>query len=168
VSTKIDGGYERELKHDGVRSALKVSADLPEIYDKLVQRFPEAYNKAGGSFGRITAVKMYDAEKAKEQNPKYLRRPPRSPFYDAEMAYTCPDGFVVPLLFGMRALIETKNGSVFWKHDAEEFLKKNLVEVMKSYKLVIELGDFDPQKVGKNISAYEFAESAISAVLARQ
>ena len=37
---------------------------------------------------------------------------------------------------------------------------------MRSYKLVIELGDFDPQKVGKNISAYQFAESAISAVLA--
>lgn len=167
VSTKIDGGYERELKHDGVRSALKVSADLPEIYDKLVQRFPDAYNKAGGSFGRISAVKMFDPEKIKEQNPKYLRRPPRSPFYDVEMAYTCPDGFVVPLLYGMRALLGTKNGTVYWQTDVEAFLKKHLGEVMKSYKLVIELGDWDPQKVGKNISAYEFAESAVSAVLAR-
>lgn len=167
VSSKIDGGYERELKHDGVRSALKVSADLPKIYDELVQRFPDAYNKAGGSFGRISAVKMYDPEKVKEQNPKYLRRPPRSHFYDKELSYTCPDGFVVPLLFGMRALLGVKNGAVYWVHEPEAFLRQHLVEVMKSYKLVIELGDWDPQRVGKNISAYEFAESAISAVLAR-
>jgi hypothetical protein len=39
---------------------------------------------------------------------------------------------------------------------------------MRSYKLVIELGDFDPQKVGKNISAYQFAESTVGAVLANQ
>ncbi len=166
VSDQIEGGYERKLEHPSVLSALKVGATLPDVFDEIVMRFPEAYNKAGGSFGRITAVKMHDPEKAKE-NKKYLRTSPRSPFYQKDMAYTCPDGFVVPFLYGMRALMQADNkGIVTWRHDPIEFLDKHMIAAMRSYKLVIELGDFDPQKVGKNISAYQFAESAIGAVLA--
>ncbi len=167
VSSKVEGGYERQLQCESIRSALRVGASLPDMYDQLVRQFPEAYNKAGGSFGRITAVKMFDAEKAKEKNKKYLRKKPRSPFYGREMLYTCPDGFVVPFLYGMRALMQVDGqGLVSWRHDPTAFLNSRLVEVMRSYKLVIELGDFDPQKVGKNISAYQFAESAVSATLA--
>lgn len=166
VSSKIEGGYERRLESESVRSALRVGANMPDIYDQLVRQFPEAYNKAGGSFGRISAVKMYDPEKAKEKNPKYLRKMPHSPFYGREMSYTCPDGFVVPLLYGMRALIQVnRDGIVTWRRDPTDFLVSHLVDVMRSYKLVLELGTFDPQKVGKNISAYQFAESTISAVL---
>ena len=168
VSAKVEGGYERELKNESIRSALRVSASLPDVCDQLVRQFPDAYNKAGGSFGRITAVKMFDEEKAKENNKKYLRKKPRSPFYSREMLYTCPDGFVVPFLYGMRALMQVSSeGIVSWSHDPFAFLGTHMVEVMRSYKLVIELGDFDPQKVGKNISAYQFAESAISAVLTK-
>ena len=166
VSTKVEGGYERKLENESVRSALRIGANLPDVYDQLVRQFPEAYNKAGGSFGRITAVRMYDSEKAKE-NKKYLKKKPHSPFYGREMSYTCPDGFVVPFLYGMRALMQVDDkGLVSWRHDPTAFLASRLVEVMRSYKLVIELGDFDPQKVGKNISAYQFAESTISAALA--
>ena len=167
ISSKVEGGYERELKCESVRSALRVGASLPDIYDQLVRQFPEAYNKAGGSFGRITAVRMFDSEKAKEKQKKYLRKKPRSPFYGREMSYTCPDGFVVPFLYGMRALMHVDgHGIISWRHDPTAFLASRLVEVMRSYKLAIELGDFDPQKVGKNISAYQFAESTISAALA--
>ncbi len=167
VSSKVEGGYERELNSESVRSALRVGATLPDVYDQLVRQFPEAYNKAGGSFGRITAVKMFDADKAAEKNKKYLRKKPRSPFYGREMMYTCPDGFVLPFLYGLRALMQVdERGIVSWRHDPTAFLANRLVEVMRSYKLVIELGDFDPQKVGKNISAYQFAESAIAASLA--
>jgi hypothetical protein len=167
ISSKVEGGYERLLEDESVRSALRITATLPEVYDQLVRKFPDAYNKAGGSFGRITAVRMYDPDKA-GGNKKYLRTKPRSPFFDHDMSYTCPDGFVVPFLFGMRALMKVGgDGQVSWKHDPLQFLSTHLVEVMRSYKLVIELGDFDPQKVGKNISAYQFAESAITAILAR-
>jgi hypothetical protein len=167
VSSKVEGGYDRTLENESVRSALRVGASMPDVCDQLVRAFPKAYNDAGGSFGRISAVKMYDEEKAKEKNPKYLRRKPRSPFYGREMFYTCPDGFVVPFLYGMRALMQTNSdGILTWRHDPTDFLTNHLVEALQSYRLVIELGDFDPQKVGKNISAYQFAESAIAAVLA--
>lgn len=166
VSSQVQGGYERKLEDESVRSALRITGTIPEIYDELVARFPDAYNKAGGSYGRITAVRMYDPEKVADKNPKYLKRKPETPFFGRPITYTCPDGFLVPFLFGMRALLTVDaDGIVTWKRDPLRFLKDNLLEAMKSYRLVLELGDFDPQKVGKNISAYQFAESAIAAVL---
>lgn len=168
VSSKVEGGYERQLENESVRSALRASARLPELYDYVIRHFPESYNGAGGSFGRISAVKMYDPEKAKEKNSKYLRRMPRSPFFKAEMRYTCPDGFVVPLLYGLRALLSIDaEDRVTWRQDPIAFLDRHMEEIMRSYRLVLELGDFDPQKVGKNISAYQFAESAVSATMAK-
>lgn len=165
VSSATEGGYAVEIHNQSVKSALKVTGVLPELYDLLYEEMPVAYNKAGGSFGRITAVKLYDPEKAGEKTPKYLRVQPTTPFFQRPVGYTCPDGFIVPLLYGLRALLDVdKDGLVSWKTNPQAFLSKYLVEIMKSYKLVIEMAQFDPQKVGKNISAYEFAESSIAAI----
>lgn len=166
ISSKIESGYARQLQSESVRSALRVGATLPDIYDQLVRSFPDAYNKAGGSYGRISAIKMYDPEKAIENKKKYMKKMPTSPFYGRDMAYTCPDGFVVPFIYGMRALLQVSDQEIItWRYDPIDFLNRHLVNAMKSYKLVIELGSFDPQKVGKNITAYTFAETAIAAVL---
>ncbi len=166
VSSTVQGGYEHKLENDSIRSALRITGSMPEIYDELMARFPDAYNKAGGSYGRISAVKIFDPEKIGDKNPKYLRRQPETQFFGRPIDYTCPDGFLVPFLYGMRALLTVDDsGIITWKRDPLDFLSKSLVEAMKSYKLVLELGSFDPQKVGKNISAYQFAESAIAAVL---
>ena len=43
----------------------------------------------------------------------------------------------------------------------------NLNEIAKSYKFALEMATFDPQKVGKNISAYDFAEAAVKAQFAK-
>ena len=43
-------------------------------------------------------------------------------------------------------------------------MSKHLVDIMKSYRLVLDMAQLDPQKVGKNISAYEFADSTVAAV----
>jgi hypothetical protein len=165
VSTPAAGGYAYQLHNRAVESAMKIAGTFPTLYDMLYAQMPNAYNKSGGSFGKISAVKIYDAEKAAEKNSKYMRSKPTTPFYQYPTEYTCPDGFIVPLLYGVRALLNIdKNGLLTWKTDPEAFLGKNLVDIMKSYRLVIEMANWDPQKVGKNLSAYEFAESAISAV----
>lgn len=160
-------GYTHQLENPAVLSAFELLSTLPKLYDQLYADLPEAYNRAGGHFGRIGAVKMYDASKLKESNPKYLRRQPATPFFGLPINYTCPDGFLVPLIYGVRALIKKKDGLLAWKVDPGVFLKNNLTDIARSYKLVIEMAGFDPQKVGKNISAYEFAEAAIQAQLAR-
>jgi hypothetical protein len=165
VSIATEGAYSVQVHNQAVQSAMKIAGIFPELYDTIFEEFPSAYNKAGGSFGKISAVRIYDAEKAAEKNPKYLRAKPTTPFFQREVIYTCPDGFIVPLLYGLRALLEVdKDGLLVWKTNPQAFLSKYLVEVMKSYRLVIEMALWDPQKVGKNISAYEFAESAVSAV----
>jgi hypothetical protein len=165
VSTPAEGGYAYKLHNKSVRSAMQIAGVFPELYDMLYDEMPNAYNKSGGSFGKISAVKIYDANKAAEKNPKYLRSPPTTPFYQKLADYTCPDGFIVPLLYGLRALLKVdKDGLLVWKTNPQAFLSKYLVDIMKSYRLVIEMATWDPQKVGKNISAYDFAESAVSAV----
>jgi hypothetical protein len=164
VSTPTEGGYAYTLHNKPIETALQVSGILPELYDKLCQDLPDAYNKAGGSFGKISAVRIFDPEKAGE-NAKYLRSRPTTHFYQKELDYTCPDGFIVPLLYGIRALLTVdKNGAVSWKTDPKAFLNKHLLDIMKSYRFVFEMSGHDPQKVGKNISAYEFAESAVANV----
>ena len=165
VSTPADGGYAHKLHNNAVKSAMQIAGVLPELYDMIYEEMPNAYNKAGGSFGKITAVKIYDANRVAEKNPKYLRAKPTTPFYQKPVVWTCPDGFIVPLLYGLRALLSVdKDGLLVWKTNPQAFLSKHLVDVMKSYRLAIEMANWDPQKVGKNIGAYDFAESAVAAV----
>jgi hypothetical protein len=165
VSTPAEGGYVHKLHNKSVKSAIQIAGVFPELYDMLYQEIPNAYNKSGGSFGKISAVKLYDPSKAAEKNPKYLRSMPSTPFYQKGADYTCPDGFIVPLLYGLRALLKVdKDGLLAWKTNPQAFLSKYLVDIMKNYRLVIEMAGWDPQKVGKNISAYEFADSTVSAI----
>jgi hypothetical protein len=165
VSTPTEGGYAHKLHNKTVKSAMQIAGVFPELYDMLYEQMPNAYNKSGGSFGKISAVKMYDTEKAADKNPKYLRSKPTTPFYQKPTVYTCPDGFIVPLLYGFRALLRVdKDGLLEWKTNPQAFLSKYFVDIMKSYRLVFEMATWDPQKVGKNISAYEFAESTVSAI----
>jgi len=166
VSEQIEG-YTHQLHNPKILSAFELLSSLPRLYDQLYADLPEAYNRAGGHFGRIGAVKMFDASKVKEKNPKYLRNQPCTPFFGLPVNYTCPDGFLVPLIYGARALIKQKDGLLSWKIDPGVFFKNHLSEILKSYKLVMEMALFDPQKVGKNISAYEFAEATIQATLSK-
>jgi hypothetical protein len=161
VSTTVEGGYEYQILNDSVLSAIKIGASLPLLYDEIYKKFPEAYNKSGGSFGKISAVRMFDAEKTGDKNPKYLKSKPKTPFTKSEVLYTCPDGFLVPFIYGMRSLMKKENGIISWSLDPYKFIQENMLQAMKSYRLAIELGDWDPQQVGKKISAYDFAESAI-------
>ncbi len=165
ISTPAEGSYAYTLHNKSVKSAMQIAGIFPELYDLLYKEIPNAYNRAGGSFGKISAVKIYDPNKAAEKNPKYLRSRPTTPFYQKDADYTCPDGFIVPLLYGFRSLLKVdKDGLLTWKTNPQTFLSRYLLDMMKNYRLVIEMAGWDPQKVGKNISAYEFAESTVSAI----
>jgi hypothetical protein len=165
ISTQVDGTGTYELKHDGVKSALKILARFPELFDQLYADLPNAYNQTGGSFGRISAVKMYDESKISAKNPRYLRHQPLTPFYQTPVSYTCPDGFLIPLIYSLRALLKEEDGELKWRVDPAVFLQNKLVEILKSYKFAIEMAQWDPQKIGKNINSYEFAETVVGALL---
>ncbi|MDO8288780.1 MAG: hypothetical protein Q7T44_06130 [Parvibaculum sp.] len=159
VSRQRDG-YKREVFNPKILKAFSLVAEIPELFDLIYELFPEAYNKAGGAFGKISAVKMYDPdktdEKGAEKRSRYLKRQPKTPFYERPCSYTCPDGFIMPLVFGLSALIEETASGVKWTKDPEKFLRKNLTDIMRTYRFFMETAQWDPQKVGKNLSVYQF------------
>jgi len=159
-----------EAKPNGMRcavnkkfkSALKLTADIPDIYDMLLEVFPEAYNKVSPGYGRIRAVGVYDPQKAREskEKGKYLRRHPLTKFSQKKLPCQSPDGFIVPVLWGLTSLIEDDGETLSWRvPDPLNFLKSVLDndEFMKVYQGTIRTCDYDPTRVGKNSGSYQLA-----------
>jgi hypothetical protein len=153
-------GYRRDLKSDPVRSAFKITADLLGLYDVIYRRLPDAYNSNDGKFGRITAVK--------KMNPEASSRKKYTKFSHRQVPTAIPEGFVVPLVVGLRSLMAvTKAGEVQWKTDPRKFLDTHFDTVVGDFKSAIALLEYDPQKVGKSPEAYRMAEVAYEMVLLR-
>jgi hypothetical protein len=168
ISTRAHDGPLHELSNDAVRSAIKVLGDLPPLYDKIYAAFPAAYNAAGGHFGRIGIVRMYDPTKKADKNRKYMRSQPQTHFTEQDVDYSYPDGLIMPLVWGLRALMTVKEGKVDWSTDPVSFLDRNLVDIAQNYKLVLEMSRFDPQKLGKNEASYGFAVSQFETALLKE
>jgi hypothetical protein len=151
VSEVSGGNFKRDLKNSQVLSAFKIAGQMPALFDLIYEAFPDAYNSQEGKFGKITAVKKMNGGKIKVS--KYTRK---------AIAWKYPEGYVVPVVAGLRAIMEKdESGNLNWKvADPALFVKKHLNQVVASYKGVIELVDYDPQKVGKASAAYETAFNA--------
>jgi AIPR protein len=141
VSDLTDEG-KYELKNTAVGSALDILVELPWLYDWVVEFLPSAYNKNNGKFGRIDAVKMGNF---------------RTPFYDQPVEYKVPDGFVVPLFYGLVSLMKVENDKVCWAVDPIDFLDRNFEQIVGGYRMALDMASFDPQKVAKNENAYNLA-----------
>lgn len=147
-------GQKRELKDPQVTSALRVATDLPALFDRIYQIFPDCYNTIG-AFGKIGAVKSL-----MNKNNDY-----KTPFFSRKADKPVPDGFIYPLVYGLRALIEVdeKTDEIVWKTDPYRFIE---TEAFKSavvqYCGVIQQSDYDPQKVGKGAFSYTSAENAVT------
>lgn len=151
VSETNAGDFKRDLKNKKVLSAFKLTADILKLYDYIYEAFPDLYNANDGRFGGITTVKkMNDAARTK-----------RTKFGNKDISWKYPDGFIVPLVYGLGALIEEKeDGSLGWSTDPYRFLKDHLADVVTKYKGVIAVVQHDPQKVGKAAVSYTTAEDA--------
>ena len=149
-----DGTFE--LHNTAIASALKVAGDLPALFDQLYAEFPGAYNRNQGSFGLLRAVTGADKLKTK----------PKTPYGKSSSAYRYPDGFIVPLAFGLRALlIADADGNLSWKTDPAKFITKHLDEIVRKYKVLIQAFGGDAQKIGKNDGSYTLAQDAFETEL---
>lgn len=153
VSKKSKGDI-RELVHPGVRSAISLVGDMAKLFDLLYEAFPEAYNEASSGFGRITSVFCWNPTKADSRDPKYLASPPHTKFYRRECKYDFPDGFIMPLVWALSELMQYKDEQVTWKTDPEKFIRRNLAKTLKVYHGIIQMANYDPQKVGKTLASY--------------
>jgi hypothetical protein len=173
VTGKKQGqGAQRVLNHVGVASAFKVLADLPELYDRIYQSFPKAYNNGGERrFAANPIVKIYDPDKRENakssgREGNYLATEPKTPFYrhGAEVSY--PEGLIVPLIYGLQGLLVVENDEVRWAvDDPGAFVDKYLAQIAESYQMVIHMARWDPQKISKDQTSYDFAVREFRTVL---
>ena len=149
-----DGTFE--LHNTAIASALKIAGDMPALFDLLYADFPGAYNRNQGSFGLLRAVTPADKLKTK----------PRTPYGKSTSAYRYPDGFIVPLVVGLRALLTVDtDGNLSWKTDPAKFIEKHLDEIVRKYKVLIQAFGGDAQKIGKNDGSYTLALDAFETEL---
>ena len=160
VSKPTGGEYTHELHNTVVASALMLAAELPRLYDKIYREFPAAYNGDGdGRFGRLTVVKM----------AKDMRSKPQTHFTCQDVEYSYPDGLIMPLVYGLKALMETdEKGHVRWKEDPAKCVDEHLDAIVKKYRVILDAFRADPQKVGKNEGSYELVLDAFETELLKR
>ena len=160
VTAETSADYKRKLENPEVDSAFKIAVELPELYDYIYRVFPDLYNAAGGSYGRITAVKKLN-EKRKDKKP---------PFTEIEIDTISPEGFIVPLVYGLQALMENRavNGrnEIRWTQSPRVFLQNNLKKIVAHYVGIFSMCDYDPQKLGKNSQSYAQALAGFKMAIA--
>lgn len=156
VSQPTEGEYTREITNKSIVSAMKLAAELPELYDKIYTDFPYAYNSNDGKFGKINIVKM-----ASE-----MRTKPTTYFTNEQVEYGYPDGLIMPLVYGLKELLEEgEDGEIRWKKDPVEFLDGHLNAIVRKYRVILDAFRFDPQKIGKNAGSYELVLDAFKTEL---
>jgi hypothetical protein len=163
--SKPKGGPIHELHNTAVGSALATLRQLPELYDQIYADFPRAYNN-WGDFGRIRSVRIFDP--TKEPSDKYMRSQPQTHFTEQPVKYRYPDGFIMPLVYGLKALLKIENGKVEWVTDPHTFVGRNLKEIASAYKYVLEMSQYEPQRVGKTEASYVIALGEFEKALIRE
>lgn len=160
VTLEDEGNYKHKLVNREVFSALEIAVELPELYDYIYTVFPKLYNAAGGSYGNIAAVKNLNSK----------RKVKRTPYMDTEIETLSPDGFIMPLVYGLQALIGVveENGSrvVRWSQPPMPFLMNNLGKIVGYYAGMLSICDYDPQKVGKAPQSYAQALAGFKMAIA--
>lgn len=147
VAAEVKGNIV-EIVDPAVKSALAMMKDLPALFDLIYESMPEAYNKAGGKFGKIDGVK----------NGKS-----KTGFYKHTCEYSYGEGFIYPLVYGLTALMQVKDAQVKWIADPTTFVNQHLPGIMKSYYSLISGMNYDPAKVGKSGGAYHLASDLFAA-----
>ncbi|WP_036767401.1 hypothetical protein [Parvularcula oceani] len=155
--SKPQDGPRHELHSTAVGSAFDVTGQLPELFDTVFLGFKDAYNKeTGGAFGRIKAVKV----------PK--RGKVSTPYLGLDNDCTVPDGFVLPVVYGLRALMKIEDGLIGWTTEPRPFLDRNLPALIGAFRMPMEMAGFDPQKVAKSENSYRFMEGEVEKALMKE
>ena len=168
VVEKVEGHIVKVV-HPGVKSALKLMRDIPEIYDVIYDLFPKMYSHG---FGKILGVRTIgeagdeSKQAAKSTTKRYLSRAPKTKFYQWETTHSYGEGFIYPLVVALRELMTVNsNGEVIWATEPKIFLRENGRQIMESYKDMISGQNYDPGKVGKTKGSYNVVARSFRQIL---
>lgn len=169
LDRKINGEYVNgrwmgqtfELTNPLIKSALDLVPEILHTYDYIYKEFPNAYNEAGGSFGRITGVRIFESGHSKDK--KYSSKPFSTKFSGLDCTYNYADGFIVPIVVGLREIIKADplSGTLGWVSQPQTFLGSNFSKILGMYSAIIRATNWDPQKIGKDKGSYEIVCGAI-------
>lgn len=167
VTQPIGGkaGGKRQLINDAVESSLRIAADLPRIMDDIYEAFPTLFNENGKrNFGRRKIVQMYNPKKIRELKAAnrsidgYTATKPTTPFFGEStprMEHKYPDAFIYPIVTAVSAFMSVRNGKVEWAVDnPRQAILKKLEVVAPLAEIVLESGEWDPQKVAKAAASH--------------
>lgn len=162
--TVANQGPHRKLDNPSVKSAFKLLADLPQLFDQIYAEFPSAYNNKGARrFASNPIVKIFDPTARKNAKAEgkdyngYVTVEPRTPFYRHPVKDNYPVGLIYPLIYGLKGIMKIEGEEVVWATvDPSDFVKRNLGRIADSYQLVMNMAKWDPQKISKDPSSYEF------------
>lgn len=120
----------------------KVMPDIFRLYDYLEKNMRKYYSNgvSNKKYGLVTGVTT-----KKEGKEAF-----KTKFYQENIDYTTPNGFLYPILGAFRALLEEKNGVYDWKKNPFEIMDKIGPELVAStISMSRELGN-NPNATGKN------------------
>lgn len=145
---------EEHKKHEGDQTAnpyYKMKDIMPQIaklYDELERRMPEFYkgdSTGVKKYGAITGVSMVKAGKEKY----------KSKFYERDMDYSTPIGFIYPIIGAFRALVVENNGKYEWLSDPIAVLNELGNSLVSStVEMSRALGN-NPNATGKNSNLWQ-------------
>jgi hypothetical protein len=138
------------------RSFTNVAPDIFDLYEIIETQFAEAYNTAGGRYGR----KKYSGYKEKDGKIQVIGK---SKFGMENLYYKVPDGLIYPVVAAFRSLLEydDKTMKYAWikdPFDTWEKLKENIVYKVMSF--ASSIGD-NPNAVGKDANIWDLAYMTI-------
>lgn len=154
VSESKRGDYKQDLRNNKVNEAFDLVADLPKYADYIYANFPALYNAAGGSYGRINAVKKLNDSRTSKVTP----------YEGKAIQIMSPDGFIAPLVYGLTTLVDPE--TMTWAQNPQDFLEENLQSIVADYAQILGPLNWDPQKVGKTAMSYTSVERSYRMALA--
>jgi hypothetical protein len=155
--SKQKNGPQYEMHNTAIASAFDILSSLPALYDKIFVEMGDAYNKStNGKFGKIKEVRV----------PK--RGSAFSPYTHQASEYGVPDGYVIPILYGLKALMHVREGRLEWITDPAAFLDRHMKALVGAFKMPMEMAGFDPQKIAKSENSYLFMVGEVEKSLLKQ
>jgi hypothetical protein len=135
----------KEEMSDEFKSAMEMVAIMPVLFDNIQESFPDLFNKVD---------RLGNYCKHADTKNKY-----KTKFYEKEIQYTVPEGFIFPILVSLHKLMkyEKDEKKLVWQVSPEIFLKENLTDIEKLCD-VIKYHGGHPDKVGKDMNAYRIME----------
>ena len=148
--TKTSDGVEKtcEIINSEVVSAIKMAAQLSELFDYLCVAVPETCKKLG--------IELPDRIPARYKTEEEIEK--KTPFFENKVEVLVSESTIWPLITALSLLVSQKEESgkriLYWSIDPREFLDANMDKIVSRYCGVLSLCSYIPSKFGRSAESF--------------